>query len=174
LKPGKLLLAQVGTLYWLEAGNRLKAAGLTDVAGFSIHFANPWQAYKLNSVKMRDTSRLLLVFSNGPYAAEHWVDTGIDGHGRSKEHDAHETNVDDLAYWIHRLTLPAGARGEGSPADLVASVCGGVFSEGVACRRLARRFLGCDPDAEKCASGRRRIAAVPGVHVGPVYSRWRG
>jgi hypothetical protein len=167
VKPGHLLLAQVGSLYWLDAGVRLKDSGLEPLPPFQIQFANTWQAYKLNQVRMRMTARLVLVFSNGPYDRDghSWVDTSVDGYGPEKDADRWQSNVDDLAYWIHRLTMPG---------DLVAALAGGVFSEGVCCRRLGRRFVGCDPSAKKCETGLRRMDAVQGVHVGPVFSRWRG
>jgi hypothetical protein len=174
LKPGKLLLAYAGGIYLDEVIGRLKRAGLKYRNCFAIQFPHMHKQRKLNGLKMRNGWRAVAVMSKGQYVPEFWTDDSMDGFGPQKEDDPLQCNEMEVMYWIQRLTVGAGARGPGSPADLVISCCGGVFSEGVAARRLGRRFVGCDPVQWKCRRGRERIAAVTGVYKGPLYTRWRG
>jgi hypothetical protein len=157
LKPGRLLLCPCGALYIGEAIKRLEAEGLTNP---SMH-----KQPHLNGFKMRNGWRPIPVFSKGKFEPLFWCDDSQDGLGPEKADDPWQFNVDEMLYWIHRLTLPS---------QLVASLCGGVFSEAVACRRLGRRFVGCDPSRRKCAIGRERLEAVTTLYQGTLYTRHRG
>jgi hypothetical protein len=155
LKPGRPILCNVGTLNLLDSGWRLKEVGLEWVNELSIQLRSMFDQPKLNSIKMRNGHRSILMFAKGRYEAKYWMDDSQDGQGR-------ENNVEEIMYWINSLTLSG---------ELVASLCGGVFTEAVACRRLGRRFVGCDPSARKCQIGRKRLKEVTGLHSGVLYTR---
>ena len=165
LKPGRPILCYAGALNLLDNGKRLEAEGLKYVTTFAIQFPSMHDQPKLNGLKLRNGWRPVLVFSKGKYQPGFWVDDSQDGLGPDKSEDRIQCNELEVAYWLHRLSMPG---------DLVASLCGGVFTEAVACRRMGRHFVGCDPSARKCQIGRERLEEVSAVHRGTLYTRWRG
>jgi hypothetical protein len=157
LKPGRLLLSYASVLHLPTNIDGLKAQGLEYVSTFAIQYQGMNDQPLFNSVRMRNGWRPVLVFSRGKFAPQFWVDDSIDG---NKKGDG-----DDALYWIHWLTMPGG---------LVASLCCDDFKEAIACRRLGRRFVGCDQVERKCKIGRERLAEVTGVFAGALYTRSRG
>jgi DNA modification methylase len=49
-----------------------------------------------------------------------------------------------------------------NPGDLIVDPCGGGFTTAEACRRLGRRCVSCDVDAECVPKGRERLAECEG------------
>jgi hypothetical protein len=165
LKPGRPLLSYAGVLNLPDNIERLKAEGLAYLTTFAIQFPSMCKQPTLGGLRLRNGWRPIIVMTKGVYQARYWVDDSQDGMGPEKAEDRHQANALEIMYWIHHLTMPG---------DLVASLCGGVFTEAVACRRLGRRFVGCDPSERKCQVGRERLEEVSAVHRGALYTRWRG
>lgn len=91
----------------------------------------------------------ILVFSRGDWKRRgRWVDLS---NVTSKEKDWHP--------WQQPLAeADMLVRYFSQPGDLVVDSCGGSFTTAVACKRLGRRFIGCDVDEECVLTGWERLA----------------
>ncbi|MGO9121233.1 MAG: DNA-methyltransferase [Desulfomonilaceae bacterium] len=137
LKPGKLLVTYSGHYH------------LPEVIGLlSQHLEYVWIAAivypsfpaTVFDRRLKTSWKPALLFSKGKYEPLEnleWFADRIEGDGRNKSHHKWEQGIGESEYFIENLTY------EG---DLVVDPFLGSGTNGLAAKRLQRRFLGCDVD----------------------------
>ncbi len=146
LKPGGLLVAYSGQMFLPDAMHRL-----------SEHL-DYWWMYSITHVgaffqlRARHTQvgwKPLLVYRKAGGNLPPWVNDIVTEGGREKSgHDWQQSEA-EAAYWIQRLTEPAG---------LVVDPFLGSGTTAAVCRGLGRRFIGCDVDPLAVARSKERVA----------------
>ncbi len=149
LKPGRLLVTYSGQ-YHLAEVMRLLSLHLQYVwTAAVVHKNRPDTVFPL---RIMTCWKPVLVFSRGRYSPIErleWFKDRIDGDGRCKSHHDWQQGVGEAGHIIEALTL------EG---NLVVDPFLGSGAAAVACKRLKRRFLGCDVDADAVNVARGRLA----------------
>jgi hypothetical protein len=137
LKPGKLLVTYTGH-YHLPDVIRLLSQHLEYVWIAAIVYPSfPATVFER---RLKTYWKPALLFSKGEYEPQEnleWFTDRIEGEGRSKSHHKWEQGIGESEYFIENLTY------EG---DLVIDPFLGSGTNGLAAKRLQRRFLGCDVD----------------------------
>jgi 16S rRNA G966 N2-methylase RsmD len=146
LKPGCLCLAYCGQYHLpdiLEAMGRHLHYHWT----FAIRFGGPHRA--VYQRKIANTWYPVVAFSKGKSQAD-WITDMLESGG--KEKDAHEwqKSLSEVEYIIDKLTTPG--------ALVVDPFCGSGTVP-AACKKLGRRWLGCELDSKTARVARGRVAA---------------
>jgi hypothetical protein len=148
LKPGKLLACYSSTNILNESIRRL-SEHLQYVWTFAIVYpacGKPHHQYRLNG-----WWKPILLFSNGPYQPEtHWINRDvIQGDGLTKDHHEWEQGLREAEFLIENLSYEN---------DLICDPFLGSGTTPVAAKRLTRRFIGADSDADAIALTKSRLA----------------
>jgi len=93
----------------------------------------------------------VVVYSKGPWRKlRRWCDTSIVNTQEKNWHDWQQP-LEDVEHWVRQFS---------KPGDLVVDPCGGGFTTAIACKRLGRRFVGCDVDKSCVLKGQARLAEL--------------
>lgn len=145
LKPGALLIAYCGHFWLPEVMQRL-AAHLRYV--WTGTLCLPGAHARIRVYKIIQGARPLLFFSNGNYMPRTWIYDTVTSEGRQKEYHEWQQGIAPALYYIEHLT---------QPGELVVDPFLGSGTTAVAAKRLGRRFIGCDIDADAIASAKLRL-----------------
>jgi hypothetical protein len=148
LKPGKLLACYTSTNILAESIGRL-SEHLRYVWTFAVIYpacGKPHHQYRLNG-----WWKPILLFSNGSYQPEaRWINRDvINGDGLTKDHHEWEQGLREAEYLIENLSYEN---------DVVVDPFVGSGTTPIACKRLNRRFLGCDEDRDAVNTALARLA----------------
>jgi hypothetical protein len=146
LKPGGLCLAYAGIGYLPD----ILAAMAKHLAYhwlFAIEFSGPHSP--LYPLRIHNCWQPVVAFRKGKSAAE-WIADHLHGAGREKTDHAFQKTGTDCEYLIEKLT---------SPGELVVDPFCGSGTVTAACKKLGRRWLGCEIDSRTARVARGRIAA---------------
>ena len=100
--------------------------------------------------KVRTGWKPILWFSKGKYEpTDEIIDTFSCTGRQQKEYGDWQQGVEECQHYIKLLT---------QPGDLVCDPCLGHGTTGVACKRLGRRFVGCDIRQDRVDDTKRRLA----------------
>jgi DNA modification methylase len=144
LKPGGLCLAYCGQSYLpavLEAMSKL-----TYHWTFAIRFGGPHRP--VYPKRIQNSWQPIAAFSKGKSAAD-WITDHLESGGRQKGDHDHQKTLSDCEYLIEKLS-PVGG--------LVVDPFCGSGTVPAACRRLKRRWMACEIDAQTARTARRRVA----------------
>lgn len=146
LKPGCLCLAYCGQYHLpgvLEAMGRHLRYHWT----FAIRFGGPHRPIYLRHVQ--NTWQPVVSFSRVKPTSG-WIVDLLESGGREKDAHDWQKTLSDVEYLIEKLTTPG--------ALVVDPFCGSGTVP-AACKRLGRRWIGCEIDSKTARIARRRIAA---------------
>lgn len=151
LKPGGLLLVQVGTSAILEVGSILSSAGLTYRWTLAVVYHATWYCRPFKN--WSPGWRPVLAYSRGeagklPLTTDTFTVPPLIKQRGGKHHDW-EQPLEPWVHWIGRL-VPEGS--------LVADPFAGSGTVGVACRRTGRRYIGTEIDMKAFRVARGRLA----------------
>jgi methylase of polypeptide subunit release factors len=151
LRPGGLLLCQVGTSQMPAVMNILSEAGLTyrwvlAVVYNQTRFCRPFGGWSPGW-------RPVLVYSHGvadktPLTSDTYTVPGI--RGKAELHDWQQPQ-EPISHWVGRLTRPG---------DVVADPFVGSGTVAVACREHGRKFVGTEIDKKAFRVARGRLTEV--------------
>lgn len=146
LKPGGFLLAYTGQYTMLEAIYRLRDAGLSYFWCHAV--VHDGAFFRMNATHVQVGWKPVLVFRNGPGDPPNWhKDIVTDGSREKGEHEWQQSEA-EAAYWISELS---------KPDDLVVDPFVGGGTTPAVCKRLGRRFIGCDVDESAVEAARQRL-----------------
>lgn len=147
LAPGGLFVTYVGSFSLDRILDQVRAARLTYAwEAMTCWYGNGNPHYTRQVISK---SKPILIFSKGEWRKRaFWLDTFIDT-PREKVHHPWQQSLEEAESLVAYFS---------APGDLVVDPCGGSFTNAVACKRLGRRFIGCDLDASCVATGLKRIA----------------
>lgn len=147
LAPGGLFVTYVGSLYLDRILDQVRAAGLVyawEATTCWSESGNPNYPRQVIS-----KSKPILIFFKGEWKERaFWVDTFINT-PKEKSHHPWQQSLEEAESLVAYFS---------QPGDLVVDPCGGSFTNAVACKRMGRRFIGCDQEAPCVATGLQRIA----------------
>ena len=93
----------------------------------------------------------VLLFSKGKHRVCNAIEDTILGSGREKSHHPWQQRGDEAEKFISKLT---------DPGDVVCDPFLGSGTTALACKRLGRRFVGCDVDPDAVEEARSRLTEV--------------
>jgi len=146
VKPGGLCLAYAGQWYLpqvLETMGRHLEYHWT----FAIRFGGPHRP--IYPRRIQNTWQPVVAFARGKARAE-WIVDLLESGGREKQSHDHQKSLTDVEYLIEKLT---------DPGALVVDPFCGSGTVPAACRKLGRRWIGCDIDSRTARVARGRVAA---------------
>jgi hypothetical protein len=151
LKPGGLLLVQVGTSSILDVGNILSSAGLTYRWTLAVVYHATWYCRPFRN--WSPGWRPVLAYSRGeggklPLTTDTFTVPPLIKQRGGKHHDW-EQPLEPWVHWIGRL-IPEGS--------LIADPFCGSGTVGVACQRTGRRYIGTEIDTKAFRVARGRLA----------------
>lgn len=146
LKPGKVLACYSGQFHFPRVIRALEAS--LDYLWVSAVVFDAF-ADSHHSPKIRGLWKPVLLFSKGRYQPLDWFTDVIKGDGVNKSHHPWEQGIGEAIHLIDGLT---------DEGDLVVDPCCGSGTGAVACKTLARRFLGCDTDQDSVNTALFRLA----------------
>jgi SAM-dependent methyltransferase len=146
LKPGKVLACYSGQFHFPHVIRALEAS-LTYLWVAAVVFDAFADSH--HTPKIRGLWKPVLLFSKGRYEPLDWFTDVIKGDGMNKSHHLWEQGTGESIHLIKGLTY------EG---DLVVDPCCGSGTVPIACKRLNRRFIGCDIDREAVNTAVARLA----------------
>ncbi len=112
--------------------------------------ASVWQGDGnwVSAVNAVSTWTAILMFSKGPWRHNvRWPD--VSQPKREKLHHEWQKPIEEVETFTKYFSRPG---------SLVVDPCGGSFTTAVACKRLGRKFVGCDVEAKCVATGQKRLA----------------
>ncbi len=112
--------------------------------------ASVWQGDGnwVSAVNAVSTWTAILMFSKGPWRHNvRWPD--VSQPKREKMHHEWQKPLEEVETFAKYFSRPG---------SLVVDPCAGSFTTAVACKRLGRKFVGCDIDAKAVAAGQKRLA----------------
>jgi len=146
LKPGALLVTYTPQ-YWLpEILEQLKKY-LQYVWIGALY--QPGAHNLVHPYHIRAVSKPLLFLSKGNYVPRNWFEDAFFSESRQKELHEWQQSLGPAMYFIERITLPG---------QLVVDPFLGAGTTALAAKKLGRRFIGCDIDANAVAMAKRRLA----------------
>lgn len=145
LKPGGLCLAYCGQYHLPSVLAAMDA--LTYHWTFAIRFAGPHRP--IYPKQIQNTWQPVVAFSRGKPAAG-WIVDLLESGGREKDSHDWQKTLTDVEYLIEKLTTPG--------ALVVDPYCG-AGTVPAACRKLGRRWIGCEIDGKTARVARGRVAA---------------
>jgi SAM-dependent methyltransferase len=145
LKPGKVLACYSGQFHFPHVIRALEAS-LDYLWVAAVVFDKFADSH--HSPKIRGLWKPILLFSKGRYEPLDWFTDVIKGDGMNKSHHLWEQGTGEAIQLIDGLT---------DEGDLVVDPCCGSGTVAVACKRLARRFLGCDTDQDSVNTALSRL-----------------
>jgi site-specific DNA-methyltransferase (adenine-specific) len=144
LVPGGLFITYAGQFYLPQIMNSL-GRHLT----YRWMIASVWQGDGnwVSAVNAVSTWTAILMFSKGPWRhSVRWPD--VSQPTREKLYHEWQKPLEEVETF---------ARYFSHPDSLVVDPCAGSFTTAVACKRLGRKFVGCDMDAKAVAAGQKRL-----------------
>jgi len=155
LKPGGLLFAYAGILYFDEIIDNLRTE-LHYVA--IIVILQSTRQSSIYPIKIDGRFRPILVFSKGKYEPTRWMnDVIVARTGPEKRHHPWQQSVDPVLQLLEMAS---------DPGDLVCDPFTCTGTTGVAAQILGRRFLGCEIDPRNVAVAKDRLAKVRRIGTG--------
>ena len=149
LKPGGLLFAYAGLLYFDEIFDHLRSE-MDYVAMFV--FLQTSRKSPIYPIKVDGQFRPVLVFSKGQYEPTKWMnDVIVARTGPEKDGHPWQQSVDPLLQLLKMAS---------DPGDLVCDPFTCTGTTGVAALMLGRRFLGCEIDPHSVAFAKDRLARI--------------
>ena len=148
LKPGRLLITYSGHVH-LPTIYELLCSSLDYIWTAAITYpTTPGTVYDR---RIKTYWKPVLLFSNGPYKPalkSEWFIDRIEGEGRQKTHHDWEQGLSEALDLIEHFTF------EG---DLVVDPFIGSGTNAEACKKLRRRFIGCDVDETAVGTALHRV-----------------
>jgi site-specific DNA-methyltransferase (adenine-specific) len=145
LMPGGLLVTYSGQ-YYLDQVFTTLGSCLT----YRWTMASVWEsgANLVHPLNIMSKWKPILLFSKGDWKAHGLMVDVVKGQKEKESHEWQQSlgEVEQLVSYFSK------------PGDLIVDPCGGSFTSAEACRKMGRRFVGCDIDAEAVNKGHARLA----------------
>lgn len=112
--------------------------------------ASVWQGdgNLISAINVVSTWTAILMFSKGPWRhSVRWPD--VSQPKREKLHHEWQKPLEEVETFTKYFSRPG---------SLVVDPCAGSFTTALACKRLGRKFVGCDSEAKCVAAGQKRLA----------------
>jgi len=148
LKPGSLLITYVPHYWLIEIIEQLRTH-LKYVWIGALY--QPGAHNHVHPYHIRVMSKPLLFFSSGDYIPKNWFEDAVFSESRQKELHEWQQSLGPALHFIGRIT---------SPGQLVVDPFLGSGTTALAAKKLGRRFIGCDIDANAVNTAIQRMANI--------------